>query len=62
MKLKLMFSLNFFTDVQSKKVMAFINLLLADVFDDTLLDWESQLEEWTSVVETFSKLNKMINI
>ena len=51
-----------FTDIQSKKVMAFIDLLLADVFDDTIPDWESQLEKWTSVIESFIQLNEMINI
>ena len=48
------------TNMQSKKVITFIHLLLADVFDDTVPDWESQLEEWTSVIELFSKLNKLI--
>ena len=48
------------TNMQSKKIVAFIHLLLTDVFDDSLQDWESLLEEWTSVIDTFSKLNKLI--
>ena len=51
-----------FTDMQSKKVMAFINLLLADVFDDSIPDWEIQLEQWTHVINTFSQLDKMLQL
>ena len=47
-------------DMQFKKVIAFTHLLLDDVFYDTVPDWESQLEQWTSVIGTFNKLNKLM--
>ena len=49
------------TNMQSNKVIAFINLLLADVFDDTVENWEEQLEEWTNVIETYVQLDKLMN-
>ena len=33
------------TDMQSKKCIAFIHLLLADVFDDEVPEWEEQLQK-----------------
>ena len=40
--------------------MAFIHFIFADVFDDTIPGWESQLEQWTDVIEIFVKLNKLM--
>ena len=50
------------TDMQSKKVIALINLLIADVFDKQVKTIESEVEEWTNVIEYFSQLNSMINL
>ena len=36
------------TNMQSKKVIALIHLLLADVFDEEVENWESRLEQWTN--------------
>ena len=38
------------TNMQSKKVITLIHLLLADVFDEEVENWESQLEQWTNVI------------
>ena len=49
-----------FTYTQSKKVISFIHLLLADVFDDEVLEWEHQLQQWTDVITTFIQLDKLL--
>ena len=49
------------TDMLSKKVIALINLLIADVFDKHVGILESEVEEWTNVIEYFSQLESMIN-
>ena len=48
------------TDMQSKKVIALINLLIADVFEEQVENSESGVEEWTKVIEYFSQLKSMI--
>ena len=48
------------TDMQSKKVIAFIHLLLEDVFDDEVPEWEEQLQHWTDVITTFVQLDKLL--
>ena len=49
------------TNMQSKKVIALIHLLLADVFDEEVENWESQLEQWTNVIHCFTELDKLMN-
>ena len=43
-------------DMEFKKVIAFIRLLLADVFGDEMLEWEDQLQKWTDVITAFIQL------
>ena len=50
------------TNMQSKKVIGLIHLLLADVFDEEVENWESQLEQWTNVISCFTQVDKLMNV
>ena len=50
------------TNMQSKKVIALIHLLLADVFDEEVENWESQLKQWTNVISCFTQVDKLMNV
>ena len=50
------------TNMQLKKIIALIHLLLADVFDEKVEDWESQLQQWTKVIGYFCQLDCLMNV
>ena len=49
------------TNMKSKKVIALIHLLIADVFDNDIEDWELLAEKWKNVVNCFTQLDKLTN-
>ena len=49
------------TNMQSRKVIAVINLFLADVFDDSLPNWEENLQQWTDEIESYLELDQLMN-
>ena len=49
-----------FTDMQSKKISAHIQLLLHDVFDDSIENWEELFNQWNNVIQSFLVINSFL--